>query len=72
MKTNRCWITGLDDVFDRVLRVGIMDVVFGFLRCLHPAHHEKKRTLMLPIGSNFSEVVDLRDEATNFASKKRG
>ena len=28
------------DVFDRVLRVGVMDVVFGFLGCVHPAHLE--------------------------------
>jgi hypothetical protein len=31
------------DVFDRVLRVGVMDVVFGFLRCVHPSHHERKK-----------------------------
>ena len=31
------------DVFDRVLRVGVMNVVFGFLRCVHPAHHERKK-----------------------------
>jgi hypothetical protein len=27
---------------------------------------------VLPIGSNFSEGVFLRDEATNFVSKKEG
>jgi hypothetical protein len=32
----------------------------------------KKSPLVLPIGSNFSEGVDLRDEATNFASKRGG
>ena len=26
------------DVFDRVLRVGVVDVVFGFLGCVHPSH----------------------------------
>jgi len=31
------------DVFDRVLRVGVVDVVFGVLRCIHPAHHERKK-----------------------------
>ena len=28
------------DVFDRVLRVGVVDVVFGFLGCVHPSHLE--------------------------------
>ena len=28
------------DVFDRVLRVGVVDVVFRFLRCVHPSHLE--------------------------------
>ena len=31
------------DVFDRVLRVGVVDVVFGFLGCVHPSHHERKK-----------------------------
>jgi hypothetical protein len=31
------------DVFDRVLRVGVMNVVFGFFRCVHPSHHERKK-----------------------------
>jgi hypothetical protein len=31
----------------------------------------KKRTLMLPTGSKFSEGIFLRDEATHFPSKKR-
>ena len=26
------------DVFNRVLRVGVVDVVFGFLGCVHPSH----------------------------------
>jgi hypothetical protein len=28
------------DVFNRVLRVGVVDVVFGFLGCVHPTHLE--------------------------------
>ena len=28
------------DVFNRVLRVGVVDVVFGFSGCVHPAHLE--------------------------------
>jgi hypothetical protein len=28
------------DVFNRVLRVGVVDVVFGFSGCIHPAHLE--------------------------------
>jgi len=31
------------DVFDRVLRVGVVDIIFGVLRCVHPAHHERKK-----------------------------
>jgi hypothetical protein len=28
------------DLFDRVLRVGVVDVVFGFSGCIHPSHLE--------------------------------
>jgi len=48
------------DVFDRVLRVGVVDVVFGVYSSHAPGM--KKRPSLLPTGSNFSgEVVPVRE-----------